>query len=201
MAEVLQRGNDQHCLQVQRFPQVSPLVIYLKLLSIVFEHQESHICLVIFIAYKRRTKRRSQGESKKENFDHATPMAVVLRAAAAQHRMRQAHSAEIYIRSVSSGLRASPYLVSTPATPEIHAAALLCLLRGDQQWDRARAPKRLKKKKKEKRRRGQNQETLPRPRERKKKKRARSRTLPAIQKLKEKYIFFVRRKKPQVVGV
>merc|ERR1712055_1257433 len=58
---------------------------------------------------------------------------------------------------------------------------------GDQQWDRARAPKRLKKKKKEKRRRGQNQETLPRPRERKKKKRARSRTLPAIQKLKEKH--------------
>ena len=136
MAEVLQRGNDQHCLQVQRFPQVSPLVIYLKLLSIVFEHQESHICLVIFIAYKRRTKRRSQGESKKENFDHATPMAVVLRAAAAQHRMRQAHSAEIYIRSVSSGLRASPYLVSTPATPEIHAAALLRSLRGGDAGDR-----------------------------------------------------------------
>ena len=91
----------------------------------------------------------------------ATPMAVVLRAAAAQHRMRQAHSAEIYIRSVSSGLRASPYLVSTPATPEIHAAALLCLLRGDQQWDRARAPKRLKKKKKKEKEEGEK----PRPKE------------------------------------
>ena len=117
MAEVLQRGNDQHCLQVQRFPQVSPLVIYLKLLSSVFEHQESHICLVIFIAYKRRTKRRSQGESKKENFDHATPMAVVLRAAAAQHRARQAQPDEFHIRSVSLGLRASLYLEPIPATP------------------------------------------------------------------------------------
>ena len=71
----------------------------------------------IFIAYKRRSKRRSQGDSKKENFDHATPMAVVLRAAAAQHRARQAQPDEFHIRSVSLGLRASLYLEPIPATP------------------------------------------------------------------------------------
>ena len=56
-------------------------------------------------------------------------MAVVFHAAAAQRRARQAQPAEIHILSVSLGLRASLYLESTPATPEIHAAALLRSLR------------------------------------------------------------------------
>ena len=58
------------------------------------------------------------GGIKKENFDHATPMAVVLRTVAAQHRAHQAEPASprgFYILLVSSGLRASPFLVSTPA--------------------------------------------------------------------------------------
>ena len=81
-------------------------------------------------------------------------MAVVFHAAAAQCRARQAQPAEIHILSVSLGLRASLYLEPIPPPSEIHAAALLCSLRGAQRWDRARAPKRLKKKK-EKKRRGQ----------------------------------------------
>ena len=110
-------------------------------------------------------------------------MAVVFHAAAARRRARQAQPAEIHIRSVSLGLRASLYLVSTPATPEIHAAALFRSLRGAQRWDRACAPKKLKKKK-EKRRGGQE-----------------PRNATSHSEAQEKYIFFVRRKKPQVVGV
>merc|ERR1712226_992284 len=93
----------------------------------------------------------------------ATPMAVVFQAAAAQRRARQAEHAEFYIRFATSGLRASPYLEPIPPPSEIHAAALLCLLRGAQRWDPARAQKRLKKKK-EKKKRARNQETLPMPR-------------------------------------
>ena len=48
-----------------------------------------------------------------------------LYACAAQLRARQAKPAEFYIRYVTSGLCISPYLVSTPATPEIYVAALL----------------------------------------------------------------------------
>ena len=68
------------------------------------------------------------GGIKKENFDHATPMAVVLRTVAAQRRAQHAEPASprvFYILLVSSGLRASPFLVSTPHPDEIHAAALL----------------------------------------------------------------------------
>ena len=39
-----------------------------------------------------------------------------------------------YPVNVCSGLLASLFLVSIPATSEIHAAALLCLLRGAQRW-------------------------------------------------------------------
>jgi len=56
-------------------------------------------------------------------------MAVVFQAAAAQRRARQAEHAEFYIRFATSGLRASPYVESIPPPSEIHAAALLCLLR------------------------------------------------------------------------
>ena len=65
---------------------------------------------------------------------YATPMAVVFQAAAAQRRARQAEHAEFYIRFATSGLRASPYLEPIPPPSEIHAAALLCLLRGAQRW-------------------------------------------------------------------
>ena len=79
-------------------------------------------------------------------------MAVVFRAAAAQHRARQAQLAEIHILSVSLGLRASLYLEPIPPPPEIHAAALLCLLRGAQRLDQSHAKKRLKQEEEEKRR-------------------------------------------------
>ena len=95
-----------------------------------------HISLKVKILYciQEKGRRRSQGGSKEENFDHATPMVVVFHAAAAQRRARQAQSAEFHIRFATSGLRASPYLEPIPPPSEIHAAALLCLLRGAQRW-------------------------------------------------------------------
>ena len=114
-------------------------------------------------------------------------MVVVFHAAAAQRRARQAQSAEFYIRSVSLGLRASPYLEPIPPPSEIHAAALLCLLRGAQRWVLARAPERLKKKKKKEK---EEEGKKPRPKEDGKRRRGQDQeTLPAIEKLEKKGIF------------
>ena len=63
------------------------------------------------------------GEDDLPDFLYACAHVAALRYA------RRAQPDEFYIRSVSSGLRASPYLEPIPATLEIHAAALLCLLR------------------------------------------------------------------------
>ena len=84
--------------------------------------------------------RRSSKGGQKEKILTTPPPWLRLAHVAAQHCARQAKLAlpvspyGFYILLVSSGLRASPFLVSTPATIEIHAVALLCLLRGAQRW-------------------------------------------------------------------
>ena len=120
-------------------------------------------------------------------------MAVVFHAAAAQRRARQAQPAEIHILSVSLGLRASLYLEPIPPPSEIHAAALLCLLRGAQQWDRACAPKKLKKKKEKKEEEGKNQERY-QGREKKEKEECKIKNATSHSEAQRKVYFFCKEK-------
>ena len=100
----------------------------------------SYICKSRNHLCPRQPRRRNKKGSEKEKFAHATPrlgwwakttfyfLCMGAHVAALRYA-RRAQPDEFYFRSVCLGLRASLYVEPIPATLEIHAAALLCLLR------------------------------------------------------------------------